>query len=102
MPPEDPTHPFAWVGFVFFILVLLALDLGVFHRHAHVVKFREAMGWSMVWVTLAMVFAGGLWPTRGREDALEFITGYLIEMSLSMDNVFVIALLFAYFRVPDQ
>ncbi len=102
MPPEDPTHPFAWVGFVFFILVLLALDLGVFHRHAHVVKFREAMGWSMVWVTLAMGFAGGLWPTRGREDALEFITGYLIEMSLSMDNVFVIALLFAYFRVPDQ
>lgn len=102
MPPADPTHPFAWVGFVFFILVLLALDLGVFHRHAHVVKFREAMGWSMVWVTLAMGFAGGLWPARGREDALEFITGYLIEMSLSMDNVFVIALLFAYFRVPDE
>ena len=102
MPPEDPTHPFAWVGFVLFILILLALDLGVFHRRAHVVKFREAMGWSMVWVTLAMGFAGGVWPTRGREDALEFITGYLIEMSLSMDNVFVIALLFAYFRVPDE
>ena len=102
MPPEVPTHPLVWVGFVLFILALLALDLGVFHRKAHVVSFREALGWSVVWFTLAMAFAIGLVPTRGREDALEFVTGYLVELSLSMDNVFVIALLFAYFRVPNQ
>ena len=102
MPPEVPTHPLIWVGFVVFILALLSLDLGVFHRKAHVVSFREALGWSVVWFTLAMAFALGLVPTRGREDALEFVTGYLVELSLSMDNVFVIALLFAYFRVPAQ
>ena len=102
MPPEVPTHPLVWVGFVVFILALLALDLGVFHRKAHVVSFREALGWSVVWMILALGFAIGLVPTRGREDALEFVTGYLIEMSLSMDNVFVIALVFAYFRVPNQ
>ena len=102
MPPEVPTHPLVWVGFVVFILALLALDLGVFHRKAHVVSFREALGWSVVWMTLALGFGIGLIPTRGREDALEFVTGYLIEMSLSMDNVFVIALVFAYFRVPNE
>ena len=102
MPPEVPTHPLVWVGFVVFILALLALDLGVFHRQAHVVSFREALGWSVVWMTLALAFGIGLIPTRGREDALEFVTGYLIEMSLSMDNVFVIALVFAYFRVPNE
>ena len=102
MPPEVPTHPLVWVGFILGILALLALDLGVFHRHSHVVKFREALAWSVVWLILALGFAAGLYPTRGREDALEFLTGYLIEMSLSMDNVFVMALLFAYFRVPDQ
>ena len=102
MPPEVPTHPLIWVGFVVFILALLSLDLGVVHRKAHVVSFREALGWSVVWFTLAMAFALGLVPTRGREDALEFVTGYLVELSLSMDNVFVIALLFAYFRVPAQ
>ncbi|GDY21566.1 membrane protein [Verrucomicrobiota bacterium] len=102
MPPEVPTHPLVWVGFVVFILALLALDLGVFHRKAHVVSFREALGWSVAWMTLALAFGIGLIPTRGREDALEFVTGYLIEMSLSMDNVFVIALVFAYFRVPNE
>ena len=102
MPPEVQTHPLVWVGFVLFILALLALDLGVFHRKAHVVSFREALGWSVVWMTLALGFAIGLVPTRGREDALEFVTGYLVELSLSMDNVFVIALVFAYFRVPNQ
>ena len=102
MPPEVPTHPLVWVGFVVFILALLALDLGVFHRKAPVVSFREALGWSVAWMTLALAFGIGLIPTRGREDALEFVTGYLIEMSLSMDNVFVIALVFAYFRVPNE
>jgi tellurite resistance protein TerC len=102
MPLDAGTHPLIWVGFVLVVLVLLALDLGVFHREAHIVTFREALGWSIVWVTLALGFGGGLFPLRGRDDALEFFTGYLIELSLSMDNVFVIALIFAYFRIPPQ
>jgi tellurite resistance protein TerC len=94
----------AWhyAGFILCVLFFLALDLGVFHREAHVVKFKEALGWTTVWFTLAMVFAGVVRWGRGREEALEFVTGYLIELSLSMDNVFVIALIFSYFRVPPQ
>lgn len=91
-----------WVGFICCILFFLALDLGVFHRHAHVVKFREALGWTAVWFALAMAFALLLRPLRGKGEALEFVTGYLIELSLSMDNVFVIALIFSYFKVPAQ
>ena len=91
-----------WVGFIACVLVFLALDLGLFHRQAHVVKFREALLWSSVWFFLAMLFALGLKPLRGNKEALEFVTGYLIELSLSMDNVFVIALIFGYFRVPDR
>jgi tellurite resistance protein TerC len=91
-----------WVGFVALVLVCLALDLGVFHRHAHAVKFKEALVWSIVWFSLAMLFALALQPLRGRQEALQFVTGYLIELSLSMDNVFVIALIFAYFRVPRE
>jgi tellurite resistance protein TerC len=94
--------PLVWTGFVGCILVFLALDLGVFHRKAHVVSFREAMGWTAVWFTMAMLFALVLLPTRGEKEALEFVTGYLIELSLSMDNVFVIALIFGYFRVPAE
>jgi len=91
-----------WVGFIACVLVFLALDLGLFHRHAHVVKFREALLWTAVWFSMAMLFALALKPLRGDKEALEFVTGYLIELSLSMDNVFVIALIFAYFQVPDQ
>lgn len=94
--------PWHWAGFVLCILFFLALDLGVFHRHSHVVKFKEALGWSALWVTLSMLFALGLVFTRGRQESVEFITGYIIELSLSMDNVFVIALIFSYFRVPAQ
>ncbi len=90
-----------WVGFVTLILFFLALDLGVFHRAAHVVRFKEALFWSGIWFTVAMAFAAGLVPLRGKTEAIEFLTGYILELSLSMDNVFVIALLFAYFRVPD-
>lgn len=90
-----------WIGFVVAVLFFLALDLGVFHRHAHVVKFKEALGWTAIWFCMAMLFAAALWP-RGRVEAVEFVTGYIIELSLSMDNVFVIALIFAYFRVPLQ
>ena len=91
-----------WVGFIACVLVFLALDLGLFHRHAHVVKFREALLWTTVWFSLAMLFALALKPLRGDKEALEFVTGYLIELSLSMDNVFVIALIFAYFQIPDR
>ena len=92
--------PFHWVGFIVVVLIFLALDLGVFHRRAHVVKFKEAFLWTIVWFALSMLFGGALVKLQGREEALEFLTGYIIELSLSMDNVFVIALIFAYFRVP--
>ena len=91
-----------WVGFIACVLVFLALDLGVFHRHAHKVTFREALLWTTVWFSLAMLFAVGLKPLRGEKEAIQFLTGYLIELSLSMDNVFVIALIFAYFRIPSM
>lgn len=89
-----------WVGFNIFVLTMLALDLGVFHRQAHVVSFRESIAWTVVWVALALLFNGGVWHFYGSQKALEFFTGYLIEKSLSVDNVFVFALLFSYFAVP--
>ncbi|HOB32787.1 MAG TPA: hypothetical protein PKH32_07910, partial [Verrucomicrobiota bacterium] len=89
-----------WAAFVTCILVFLALDLGVFHRRAHTVRFKEALAWTSVWFSMAMLFAVGLKFMRGNKEALEFFTGYIIEFSLSMDNVFVIARIFAYFRVP--
>ncbi len=94
----------AWhyAGFVGVVLAFLALDLGVFHREAHIVKFREALAWTALWFALAMLFAGLLPAQRPPGEAIEFLTGYLIELSLSMDNVFVIALIFAYFRVPQE
>ena len=91
-----------WIGFIACVVVFLALDLGLFHRRAHIVSFREALIWSAVWFTLAMLFASALKPLRGQKESLEFLTGYLIELSLSMDNVFVIALIFAYFKVPSE
>lgn len=91
-----------WAGFIACILVFLALDLGVFHRHAHTVKFTEALAWTGVWFSLAMLFALSLRWLRGPGESLQFVTGYLIELSLSMDNVFVIALIFSYFGVPRQ
>src|SRR5512135_126059 len=89
-----------WVGFNVFVLAMLALDLGVFHRKAHVVSFKESITWTVVWVALALLFNGGIWHFYGSQKALEFFTGYLIEKSLSVDNVFVFALLFSYFAVP--
>jgi tellurite resistance protein TerC len=94
--------PWHWIGFIFCVLFFLALDLGVFHRRARVVKFKEALAWSAVWVALSLLFAAALNHWRGREEAVEFVTGYVIEFSLSLDNIFVIALLFAYFRVPEE
>ena len=89
-----------WVGFNVFVLAMLAIDLGVFHRKSHVVTFKESMSWTVVWVTLALVFNVGVWHFAGPQKGLEFFTGYVIEKSLSVDNVFVFALLFSYFAVP--
>src|SRR5215212_7605207 len=91
-----------WIGFIVCVIIFLALALGVFHRHAHTVTFREALLWTTVWFILALVFAFGLKFLRTEKEALEFLTGYLIELSLSMDNVFVIALIFGYFKIPSQ
>ncbi len=91
-----------WVGFNVFVLAMLALDLGVFHRKAHVVSFKESITWTVVWIALALLFNFGIWHFQGSQKALEFFTGYLIEKSLSVDNVFVFALLFGYFAVPAK
>lgn len=97
-------------GFLLFVLGVLALDLGVFHRQAHVVKIKEAATWSVVWITLALTFNVLLWQYAsgqfgsevGRQVGLEFLTGYLIEKALSVDNVFIFALVFSFFAIPAQ
>lgn len=109
-----------WIAFLSFILVLLALDLGVFHRRPHVVSVREALGWTCVWIALALAFSAVVYlgyehrwfglghaadpvdgrVNDGRSAVLKFLTGYVVEESLSVDNVFVIAMLFEYFAVP--
>lgn len=89
-----------WVGFNLFVLAMLALDLGIFHHDAHPVSNREALIWSAVWVALALLFNAGIYFFSGSEHALQFLTGYLIEKSLSVDNIFVFVLLFSAFRVP--
>lgn len=89
-----------WIAFNAFVLGMLALDLGVFHRTAHTVSMKEALGWSIAWISLALIFNAGLYIFRGTEPALQFLTGYLIEKSLSVDNIFVFVLLFSAFSVP--
>ena len=115
-----------WAGFLIFVVLMLALDLGVFHREAHVVSVREALIWSAVWVALSLAFTGVvyfvysthwdgiglypdgkpgpeyLYPDNGRDAVISYISGYLTEKSLSIDNVFVIALIFSTFRIPDR
>ena len=93
--------PGYWLGFLAFVLVMLALDLGVFHRNAHVVKVKEALGWSVVWVLCAAIFCGIVYYSFGSERALEFATGYVIEKALSVDNLFVFVVLFGAFKVPQ-
>ena len=95
------TQVITWVIFSVVVLGLLSLDLGVFHRKSHVVKIREALIWSAVWVSLALAFNVFVYFTRGPGPALEFLAGYLIEEALSVDNLFVFLLIFSYFRVPD-
>ncbi len=89
-----------WIGFGVFVLAMLALDLGVFHRRSRTVSFKEALGWTAVWVTLALCFGAGVWRFSGPQKGVEFFTAWLIEYSLSADNVFVFALIFSYFAVP--
>jgi tellurite resistance protein TerC len=91
-----------WIGFIVFVIALLALDLGVFHRKSHEVKIREALIWSAVWISLAFVFNYGVYLYMGEEKALEFLTGYLIEKSLSVDNLFVFIMLFSFFNVSPK
>ena len=92
--------PMLWIGFIAFVLLMLALDLGVFHRKAHVVGFKEAAAWSAVWVALALVFNGFVAWRFGAERGLEFLTGYLIEKSLSVDNIFVFVVIFGSLGIP--
>src|SRR5437667_5027545 len=100
MSEQIEITPYHWAGFIVIVLLFLSLDLGVFHRQAHVVKFKEALSWTTIWFVLSLAFCGALARLRNREEALEFFTGYIIELSLSMDNVFVMAVIFGYFRVP--
>jgi tellurite resistance protein TerC len=94
----SPAH---WLGFLVFVLAMLALDLGVFHRQAHTVKVKEALTWSLVWVALAACFGALVYFTAGQERALEFAAGYVIEKALSIDNLFVFVVLFGAFKVPQ-
>jgi tellurite resistance protein TerC len=93
-------HVLLWIAFNVFVLGMLALDLGVFHRKAHSVSVREAVAWSIVWVALSLVFNAGVYYVSGPEKALEFLTGYLIEKALSVDNLFLFIVIFSYFAVP--
>src|SRR4051812_278312 len=89
-----------WVAFNIFVLGMLAIDLGIFHRNAHAVSIKEASVWSVVWITLALVFNLGIYFVWGQDKALEFLTGYIIEKSLSVDNLFVFLMIFQYFATP--
>ena len=91
-----------WTAFNLFVLSMLALDLGVFHRKSHTVSVREALTWTGIWITLAMIFNLFIYYYFDKEKAIEFFTGYLIEKSLSVDNIFVIIMIFSYFQVPTQ
>jgi tellurite resistance protein TerC len=93
---------FFWIGFHLLIFVMLALDLGVFHRKSHTVEIKESLIWSAVWISLALLFNLGIYFLMGKAHALEFLTGYLIEKSLSVDNIFVFVLIFGYFNIEQK
>ena len=98
---ESIGSPWMWAGFIAFVLAMLALDLGVFHRQAHKVGVKEAGIWSLVWVGCALAFNALLWNSFGSQRGMEFLTGYLIEKALSVDNIFVFVLIFGAFSVPE-
>src|SRR6185503_19124304 len=93
-------NPWWWVGFNVLVLALLAVDLGIFHRESKAVSVREAIAWSAVWIGLAALFAVGIGLTMGRQPALEFVAGYLVEEALSVDNLFVFIMIFGFFQIP--
>ena len=97
-----PDHLLAWIGFSAFVLAMLALDLGIFHRKSRALSLKEALTWSAVWIGLALAFNTGIYYRHGGEKALQFFTGYLVELSLSVDNLFVFLLVLGYFKVPAQ
>jgi len=100
METQSVGSPVLWAGFVVFVLLMLALDLGVFHRKTHEVKFKEALTWSGVWISLALVFNLGIWWKFGATPGMQFLTGYLIEKSLSIDNIFVFVVIFSALKIP--
>jgi tellurite resistance protein TerC len=102
MEIQTVAQPWMFGAFLAFVLGMLALDLGVFHKKAHSVSFREAAAWSAVWVTLALGFNAIIWQRFGSERGLEFLTGYVIEKALAVDNIFVFAVIFSYFAVPQR
>ncbi|HMH25985.1 MAG TPA: hypothetical protein VK542_05275, partial [Gemmatimonadaceae bacterium] len=91
-----------WIWFNVAVLAILALDLGVLHRKSSKVSLKEAAIWSGVWVALSLCFALAIYRNMGKESGLEFLTGYLIEYALSVDNIFVFVLIFSYFKVPEK
>lgn len=93
---------YVWIGFIAFVLLMLALDLGIFHRKSHEVKIKEALIWSAVWISIAMVFNYGIYVYMGEVKAIEFLTGYVIEKSLSIDNLFVFIMIFSYFNIDKK
>jgi len=91
-----------WIIFNAFVIIMLALDLGVFHRKSHEVKIKEALTWTFIWVFLALIFNVIIYYWRGQQQALEFFTGYLVEKALSVDNIFVFIMIFTYFQIPTK
>ena len=100
MGMDSVGSPLLWGGFILFVFLMLALDLGVFHRKAHAISFKEAGIWSAVWISLALLFNAGIWWQFGSKAGTEFLTGYLIEKSLSVDNIFVFVLIFTSMKIP--
>lgn len=96
---DSPLH---WFAFIVFVLIAVALDLGVFHRKAHKIGLREALVWSIAWIGLAVAFGLGIWHGYGRQPALEYFTGYVIEKALSVDNLFIFLLIFRIFAVREK
>ena len=99
---ESVGTPVLWIGFTIFVLAMLAIDLGVFHRKAHEVRFKEAMTWTFVWITISLLFNVLVWYWFGPVKGLEFLTAYVIEKALSVDNIFVFIVLFTSFAVPKM
>jgi tellurite resistance protein TerC len=93
---------YAWVGFNIFVVLMLVLDIKVFQKEAHEIKLKEALGWSVVWIVLALLFSGLIYYEMGRQKTLEFLTGYIIEKSLSVDNLFVFIIIFSFFRIEPK